>query len=210
MWANAQERRIKACPVNMGSVNRVLLALLLLIPAAAAHDPSDAAAVWSAEIGDGTATISVSPAAPKAGEQFVALLELETDLDIASVTYQMCDVGQTCFAIGYPVPQQADGSYLLATADEWMHSEFMADGELRTFAAGERIGWQYFIELADDNGTVLTFPHGEECDVFAPDDEWLACQESHYFAVDIEDSKSTPVGLLLAPAALLIAGRRRA
>lgn len=192
----------------MGIVNRAFLALLLLVPAAAAHDPSDAAAVWTREIGDGTATITVAPEAPQAGDQFVAILELETNLDIVDVTYQMCDVGQTCFAIGYPVPQQADGTYRLATADEWMHSEFMADGEQRTFSAGERIGWQYFIELA--NETVLTFPHGEECDVFAPDDEWLACQESHYFAVDIAESKSTPAGLLLAPAALLIAVRRRA
>lgn len=197
----------------MKTVQRILAFLLAVtaLPFAAAEEPEEAQAVWEDVVGPGTAQVTVEPRHPAAGEQFVATLTLDTDLAIAGITYQMCDVGSTCFAIGYPVPEEGNGTFVLRTADEWMHSEFMDDGELRTFRAGERIGWQYFIELDDGNGTVLSFPHGDECDVFAPDDEWLACQETHYFAVDIAEGKSTPAPLLFPMlAVLLLAGRRRA
>ncbi len=190
----------------MGIVQRlVLLLAILVLPLAAAEEPEDAAAVWERQGLAGVATIDVAPRLPAAGQQFVATLTLQDAPEVSNITYQMCDVGSSCFVLGFPVEPVGENQWRLNTADEWKHSRQMSQGDTRHFDAGQRIGWQYTVNFAD--GSSAIFPDAPPCDPYAHENvaSWKACEEGHYFAIDIAEAKSTPLPLLPATGLVILA-----
>lgn len=141
-----------------------LLALVALLPPAAAHAESEAP-----ELRDDVAATWHEPASPPPHTQWHAFLELRPDANVTAVHYQVCRVGQACFAPPTPAGRLANGTFSLDTAG------YLANGRPVDYQAGWRLGVKWFLDGQE-------FPAGP--DLSSPEcagDAAMACSERHYF-----------------------------
>lgn len=187
-------------------VVKLAIALVILLPLATGAEPSDAAALWMEEHGTDIVAGASFPAEIVAGEQFTATLHFNGDVD--DVRYQICSIGNACFASNLELVRTGN-NWTLDTAKIPDQLDFI--DKPQQFVAGERIGVQFFITQGNET---TPFPHGRECDPRDPElasnEAWIACDETHYFGTNvIAGEKQTPgLGFLAAIVAIALVIRR--
>jgi hypothetical protein len=198
-------------PASRLTLGLVALAALLAAAAPAhAHPESEAPLLRDDVVRAGHEPETVLP-----HTQWVGFVELEAGTNVTAAYYQVCRVGQACFAPPTPatlVPASGQGgpSFRFDT------STYLANGRPVDYQAGWRIGVTWLFEERLDNGTtqMVRFPEGP--DVLAPEcqgDAATACAEAHYLAFDIpaegRESPVPPVLPLLAALACAVLAARR-
>lgn len=208
---------------------RVLLAVLLLAPLAAAYPESQASAVRVAEGGpDDVEAVWHEPAVVQPGTQWQGYIRFRPNHTIEQVKVQICDVGRVCFAPPIPIERLGGNSseHSGMEHDATMEATGLEDGRTWTFnttdyrdtlsgrpieyRAGWRLGMQFILSERLANGTVVDtkFPNGSQ----NPDD-----LEFHYFAFDMPKAsgRDAPgpglpgLAAMLALAAVAAGGSRR-
>lgn len=188
-----------------------LLGLMLFFSTAVAEDPADAARLWTEQHGDeGVEAVWVEPTVVQAGTQFEGFIRFAPDYPVEDVTYQICEVGDACFAIGVPMEPVGDNTWRFDTADLPKYTNLPRP---REYKEGEDIGFSFFVYLPDvqrEEG-FLPFPDQPKCSAELPYEEWMACEETQYFVTTIAaGEKETPgLGLLPLLPLLGLAARRR-
>lgn len=183
-----------------------LLLAVALLPVAAAHAERDAPLLRPDVLRAGHTPAIVQP-----HTQWQGFLELRPGHNVTAAQYQICRVGQSCFAPPAPATRVGNDTFTFDTA------AYRANGKPVDYQPGWRIGVQWILTERTANGTRLAvFPQGPgpsdpEC---ASDAGALACQEQHYLAFDLPPAaKGTPlpgVALpVLALAGLAWRARRR-
>jgi hypothetical protein len=184
----------------------VLGVLAALAMPASAHPESAAPSLRPDVVRAGHDPVVVQP-----HTQWQGFLELKPDSNVTAAYYQVCRVGQACFAP--PTPAQKVG-----TSFRFDTSEYLANGRPVDYEAGWRVGVTWILEERLPNGTLaaVRFPVGP--DVTSPacqGEAALPCAEAHYLAFDIPaETRGSPapaVVLLLATLAIVAvsAGRRQ-
>ena len=184
----------------------ILVAMTALAFPAMAHPESDAPLLRADVVGAGH-----EPAVVAAHTQWQGFLELSPDSNVTSAFYQVCIVGQACFAP--PAPAERDGNSF-----RFNTSTYLANGKPVDYQPSWHLGVTWLLEERLANGTTQTvrFPVGP--DVLSAEcqgEAALACAEAHYLTFDIagkpRESPGLPaLGLLVLPLALAaILGRRR-
>ncbi|MCA1810454.1 MAG: hypothetical protein LC623_00380 [Halobacteriales archaeon] len=182
------------------------LLLVALLPPAAAHAEQDAALLRPDVLRAGHAPDAVEP-----HRQWTGFLVLRPGHNVTAAQYQICRVGQACFAPPSPATRVGNDTFAFDTAD------YKANGKPVDYQPGWRIGVQWVLTEGAGNATRQSlFPQGPgpgdpAC---AGDAAALACQEQHYLAFDMAPvAKESPAqGVALPVAALLalgVAGRAR-
>lgn len=137
--------------------------------------------------------------------QWQGFLELREDTNVTAAYYQVCRVGQACFAP--PTPADRLHRDLASTVTfRFDTSTYLANGQPVDYEPGWRIGVKWILEeRADDGSTrVAYFPDGPEVESPAcQGDAAMACAEAHYLAFDIRDGdrgspSPSPLSVLLA------------
>jgi len=190
-----------------GLVVGALLALAAVAAPAGAYPESAAPSLRPDVLRAGHAPEVVAP-----HTQWQGFLELRPDSNVTAAFYQVCRVGQACFAPPAPATDVGDRSFRFDT------SQYLANGRPVDYQPGWRLGVTWLLEERLPNGTTQTtrFPVGP--DVLAPDcqgEAALACAEAHYLAFDLPaDDRPSPslplptVLLALALVAVACASRR--
>jgi hypothetical protein len=177
---------------------------LLLAGTASAHPESAAPSLRTDVVRAGHEPEVVQP-----HTQWEGFLELTAGSNVTAAFYQVCRVGQACFAP--PTPAHKDGpSFRFDTSD------YLANGRPVDYEPGWRIGVTWILEERLPNGTTASvrFPVGP--DVNSPEcqgEAALPCAEAHYLAFDIpaeeRDSPGTTSTLLFAALAAIAVALHR-
>jgi len=157
---------------------------------------------------------SHAPLLVPAHTQWHGTLVLRDGHDVLSAQYQICRVGQACFAPPAPATRMDNDTFTFDT------SSYLAGGRPVDYQAGWRIGVQWLLtERTADNGTrVEAFPAGPDPSdpACAGDAQSVSCQERHYLAFDMAPAATTGAPALGMPAllcgmvlAVMVAGWRR-
>lgn len=163
------------------------LALLLAAAGAAAHPESAAPSLREDVVRAGH-----EPAVVEPHTQWRGFLELDGSTNVTAAYYQVCRVGQACFAPPTPATMaEADPGKPVAEQRvrfSFDTAEYLANGRPVDYEAGWRIGVTWILEERLANGTtqLARFPMGP--DVLSPEcqgDAALPCAEAHYLAFDI-------------------------
>jgi hypothetical protein len=158
------------------------------------------------------ARVGHEPETPAPHTQWEGFLGLRPGSNVTAADYQVCRVGQACFAPPTLAEGPVDGTFRFDT------SGYRANGQAVDYQAGWRLGVKWFLYEMPDNGTSRTveFPTGP--DLSSPEcagDAAMACSEQHYFVFTMGAPTGKPspgMGLsvaLLAVAAGALAFRRR-
>jgi hypothetical protein len=170
---------------------KLAVALIMILPLVSGAESSEAAELWTAEHGTGLVAGATFPEEIVAGQQFSATLHLAKEVE--SVRYQICSIGNACFASNLEL-ERSGNNWTLDTAKIPDQLDFI--DKPQQFEEGERIGVQFFIKQG--NETVL-FPHGRDCDPRDPELEsteaWVACDETHYFGTNVIAGEKQAPGL---------------
>ncbi|MFA5943407.1 MAG: hypothetical protein WC876_02960 [Candidatus Thermoplasmatota archaeon] len=178
----------------------VVLATLALGLPATAHPESAAPQLRADVLGAGHDPVVVA-----AHTQWQGFLALAPGSNVTAAFYQVCRVGQACFAPPAPAEKTGD-TFRFDT------SAYLANGRPVDYEPGWRLGVTWLLEERLPNGTTQTvrFPVGP--DVLAPEcqgEAALACAEAHYLAFDIaaepRESPGLPGAMLLLVVAALAA-----
>jgi hypothetical protein len=137
--------------------------------------------------------------------QWQGFLQLRPDSNVTAARYQICRVGDTCFAPPTAATAAGNGTFRFDT------NGYLANGRPVDYQAGWRLGVKWLLDERLANGTMRTvdFPAGP--DLTAPGcegDAALACNEAHYLAFDMPAaSKPAPslLGSWVAIATLAVA-----
>ena len=204
--------RAQRRPVRSSGSLPILAAIVVLVSAipAAAHPESAAPSLRSDVLRAGHEPAVVPP-----HTQWQGFLEFRPGSNVTAAFYQICVVGQACFAPPAPATRM-DGDD--AVRFDFDTSEYLANGQPVDYQAGWRLGVTWLLEERLPNGTTqsVRFPIGP--DVLSPQcqgDAALPCAEAHYLAFDIpaqqRDSPSVaPASLVfLLLVAAVVAGRRK-
>lgn len=194
-------------PAPRWSLVALLLATAAAVgPAASAHPESaapslrpDVVAAWH------------EPAAVEPHTQWHGYLRLEPSTNVTAAAYQICRVGQTCFAPPAPAHRLENGTWAFDTAD------YLANGRPVDYGAGWRLGVKWWLtEARPEGNATVEFPQGPDVTSDAcSGDAALGCAESHYLAFEVAAAgKGAPAPAAgwaaLGLAALAAAARRRA
>lgn len=186
----------------------LLGALLLAAAPAAAVDESEAASLR-----DDVLWTWHEPEVPQPHAQWHGFIQLHPATDVVAVHYQVCRVGQACFAPPTAAKAQGEQVYAFDTSD------YKANGQPVDYQAGWRLGVKWFLDEQRENGTVVTaeFPSGP--DLSSPEcagDAAMACSERHYFVFTMggptgkpSPGMGLPALLVLLAVALALASRSR-
>ena len=184
---------------------RLALACLAVVFAATALAmPASAHAEAEAPLlRDDVVAAGHEPAVVEPHTQWTGFLELSSSTNVTAAFYQVCRVGQSCFAP--PTPAEKVGPRF-----RFDTSEYLANGRPVDYEAGWRLGVTWLLEERLENGTTrsVRFPIGPDMlSAGCQGDAALACSEAHYLAFDVaEDERGAPaVGAGLAFVALLAA-----
>lgn len=178
-------------------VAAALLALAAL--PAAAYDESDAGLLRPDVLEAGHAPAVVQP-----HTQWQGHLTLRPGHRVVAAQYQICRVGEACFAPPAPATRVGNDTFQFDTAD------YKAGGHPVDYQPGWRLGVQWLLTERADNGTLrqAAFPAGPDASDPAckGDARALACQERHYLAFDVAPAAANPAPLpgLVAPVAALL------
>ena len=186
------------------------LAALLLATPALAHPESAAPSLRPDVVRAGHLPETVQP-----HTQWEGFLELEPGTNVTAAYYQVCRVGEACFAP--PTEAMETDAYGEGRGFRFDTSTYLANGQPVDYEAGWRIGVTWVLEERLANGTtqMVRFPAGP--DVLSPEcqgEAALACAEAHYLAFDIPGGeRGSPSASLLPVLAALafaaVAGRPR-
>ena len=192
-------------------------AAALLAPTSTAHPESAAPTLRGDVVRAGHEPEVVEP-----HTQWRGFLELRADTNVTAAYYQVCRVGQACFAPPTAAekvegrPGSSGAGSTAAVLFRFDTSTYLANGRPVDYEAGWRIGVTWLLEERLDNGTtqLVRFPLGP--DVLSPEcqgDAALACAEAHYLAFDIpaagRDASSMAALPVLALALAALAARSR-
>lgn len=184
-----------------------LAAALGLAPIADGHPESAAPALRSDVVRAGHEPEVVQP-----HSQWRGFLELRDGHDVTAAFYQVCRVGDACFAPPAPATAVGEGRF------EFDTSEYLANGRPVDYEAGWRLGVTWVLEERQANGSTMAvrFPAGP--DLASPEcmgDAALACSEQHYLAFDVagkaggRGAPSAGVGALATLSLLAAASQSR-
>lgn len=193
---------------------RAWLLVLLLVPAAAAYDESEAPALR-----DDVMRVWHEPAVPEPGEQWMGYIQFEPAHNVTAVRYQICNVGAACFNPHTLATQVDDNTWSFDTRDyvnpNVPDSEPVPWGDASIFETW-RVGVQFFLiesGAADEPENWVEFPHGEDLADEACEGRTLECIETHYLAWDMPAGeiadKESPGPLLIVPLLIALLLRRR-
>jgi hypothetical protein len=169
----------------------------LLLPTAAAYDEQDAGLLPPHYV----LSARHEPTLVPAHSQWHGVLVLRPGHPVVAAQYQVCRVGNACFAPPAPAQRSGADTFRFDTAN------YTAGGHAIDYQAGWRIGVQWLLTEKTANATrVVAFPLGPEAGdpACAGDGAALACQERHYLAFDMEPAPRA-VPALGAPALLGVA-----
>lgn len=177
----------------------------MLAGPAAAITEADAQATWLAQNGrPGVIGAGHEPRTIPPGTQWSGYITLAENVTFETVRFQICRVGQVCFAPPTPARQIDERTWGFNTTDY----RAPGSGVLIQWEAGWHLGVRYVIEDQLDNGTLRTtiFP--------ASDDLTTAGAESHYLTLYIagqvaKPAPSIPLALLLIALTIVVKIRRR-
>lgn len=186
----------------------VALAVLALVAGPAAAHPESAAPSLRGDVLRAGHLPEVVPP----HSQWIGFLDLHPDSNVTAAYYQVCRVGQACFAPPAPAEAVGDKSFRFDT------SEYLANGRPVDYEPGWRLGVTWLLEERLPNGTTQTvrFPVGP--DVLAPEcqgEAALPCAEAHYLAFDLPAADRSspalpvPIALLAIAMTAFAAARRR-
>ncbi|MHB1261213.1 MAG: hypothetical protein ACYC2H_05805 [Thermoplasmatota archaeon] len=190
-----------------GLVVGVLLTLAAVAAPAGAHPESAAPSLRPDVLRAGHLPEAVAP-----HTQWQGFIDLLPESSVTAAYYQVCRVGQACFAPPAPATEVGNKSFRFDT------SQYLANGRPVDYQPGWRLGVTWLLEERLPNGTTqaVRFPAGP--DVLAPECQGqaaLSCAEAHYLAFDLPaEERSSPgmrisVGLLALTLAAFAAARRR-
>jgi hypothetical protein len=181
----------------LGSGAILLAVLLALAMPAAAYDEADAGLLRP----DMVLSAGHLPTRVPAHTQWQGILTLRPGNHVLSAQYQVCRVGQACFAPPAPAQRHGD-TFVFDTAN------YTAGGRSVDYQAGWRIGVQWLLtEDAGMNETrTETFPEGRDLSGAGCAADPLGCQETHYIAFDMEPAAHAAPGAAVLPVAALLLG----
>jgi hypothetical protein len=136
--------------------------------------------------------------------QWEGFLQLSSESNVTAASYQICRVGQTCFAPPTPAERLANGTWRFDTAD------YTVNGSPVDYEPGWRLGVKWW--LTEAGNRTVEFPSGPElASVACSGDAALPCAEAHYLAFDLPAAAKGAPGLppLLFLAALALAAALR-
>lgn len=182
-----------------------LAALLACAPSASAHDEAaapdlrpDVVRAWH------------EPAVVEPHTQWRGFIAFAPTSNVTAASYQICQVGKTCFAPPTPADRLGNGTFGFDTSD------YTVGGRPVDYEAGWRLGVKWFLtETRDTGNATVEFPGGP--DLSSPQcagDAALACSEAHYLSFDMpaasKDASAGAAALAgLAAAVALALPRRR-
>lgn len=186
----------------------LVLAVMIAVPTASAVEEADAPAVWQEQLGtDWLVESGHTPERPEPGSQWEGHLSFSEGHNITEARYQICRVGEACFAAPTLAHQDGDtfhfdtAEYHDPVYDEPVHYE-----------GGWRIGVQWVFTMEGTEEQIL-FPEGIPFDDPQCETDWLACSETHYLAFDMaeaQESEAIPgVGAALLVALVAASAYRR-
>ncbi|HUR25580.1 MAG TPA: hypothetical protein VM327_06160 [Candidatus Thermoplasmatota archaeon] len=194
------------------------MAAVLLAAPASAHEESAASGLRADVARAGHEPDVVAP-----HTQWRGFLELEAGSNVTAAYFQVCRVGQACFAPPTPATLQPGGGGSETQGSKgstfrFDTSDYLANGRPVDYEAGWRLGVTWLLEerLANGSSRLVRFPSGP--DVLSPGcqgDAAMACAEAHYLAFDVpaasrpSPSPSAAMTALLVVATSLVALRRR-
>jgi hypothetical protein len=187
-------------------------ALAISWPAAGATREADAGALDPARV----AAAWHEPAVVPPHTQWHGYLRLQPGTAVEAASYQVCRVGQSCFAPPAPARRLDPLTFAFDTATYTVYDPATGQGVPVDYQAGWRIGVKWILSERTANGTrTVEFPSGPSATdpACAGDAMALACQERHYIAFDMPPAARATPGPALAPllaGLLLAAGRRHA
>jgi hypothetical protein len=185
----------------------VVLLALACTHVAAAYDEADAGLLRADVL-----EMRHEPAVVPPHSQWNATLVLRPGHAIVAAQYQVCRVGQACFAPPAPAGRVGNDTFRFDTA------QYLAGGHPVDYQAGWRIGVVWILSERTPSGPnatrTVTFPEGPSAadPACAGDAQALACQERHYLAFDMPPATqgaSGPglAGVLLVVVVLALVGR---
>ncbi|HEX2065991.1 MAG TPA: hypothetical protein VHI93_04180 [Candidatus Thermoplasmatota archaeon] len=148
-----------------------LLALLAWLPDAAAYSEAEAASLRPDVVRAGHSPQVVAP-----HTQWQGFLVLRPGHAVVAAQYQVCRVGEACFAPPAPAVRQGNDTFAFDTAN------YTVQGRPVDYQAGWRIGVQWILTERVGNATRQSaFPAGPGDDPACREERMaLACQERHY------------------------------
>lgn len=197
---------------DRAAASRACLAatILLLVPHAAAVDEADAPAAWQEQFGtDWVEAAGHSPDPVPPGTQWQGFIRFAAGHNITEARYQICRVGEACFAPPILAASDDGRTFRFDTAH---YKDPVYDEPIR-YEAGWRIGVQWVLTMQESDGPVL-FPEGIPFSDPRCDDDPVGCSETHYIAFDMAEAKrgEDVPGMhlvLLTVALLVVAALRR-
>jgi hypothetical protein len=181
----------------------VAAALCLVAGPTQAHPESAAPSLRSDVVAAGHSPDVVPP-----HSQWMGFLDLAPGSNVTSAYYQVCRVGEACFAP--PTLAIRDGDRF-----KFHSSDYLANGRAVDYQAGWHLGVTWVLEETAANGTSrsLRFPEGPDlASAECQGDAALACAEAHYFVFDVAagpKAAPSPPGLWLALALAALAAALR-
>lgn len=181
------------------------LAAALLATAASAYAESEAPSLRADVVRAGHEPAPLPPHV-----QWTGFLELAESSNVTAAWYQVCRVGDACFAP--PTPAMREGSRF-----SFNTSGYLANGRPVDYEPGWRLGVTWLLEetTPDGGNRTVRFPEGpdlasEEC--FG--DAALGCSELHYLVFEVAGDgqgrgASAPPAVGMAVALALAAAIRR-
>lgn len=186
LQGNLRPKEYLATPRVASNIMKIftVLFLLLLLPAAAAYEESQAARVRMLERGVAdVVAVWHEPEIVQPGTQWNGFIQFQEGHGIQNITFQICDVGRVCFAPPSPVQRLNETTWSFDT------ESYQRIGKAINYEAGWRLGTQFILTERMANGTLETykFPEGIE----EPDD-----LEFHYFAFDMPEATNKGIPAL--------------
>ncbi len=187
----------------------VLLGLLLAAPLTVqGYEESEAP-----QLDPRIAEVWHDPPIPAPGTQWNGYIRFVEGHNITAVSYQICDVGNACFAPPTPAKQDSENMWSFYT-DDYRDPTFdrpILWGDA-SYSGGEpwRIGTQFYLTHGDGNLTVV--PDGVQLATEECKGRYRECAETHYFAWDMpagnvgsQDQGAPGIGLIALLALLGLA-----
>ncbi len=192
-----------------------LLIVLALLPLAGAVPESEAS-----QVDPRLAAVWHNPDVPQPGQQWTGGVRLVDGHNVTQVLYQICRVGESCFAPPTPAIQQDVNSWSFDTNDyrDPVQDQPVAWGINLAHEDGDTwaVGVQYFFQTADNEPPGDAVPAGIK--ELPPSDCtgecWIDWSASHYFVftmpatTESTDRGAPGPGLLAIIGGLLVARAR--
>ena len=188
----------------------MLVCTILLAGWASGESPQDAVRLWNLEYPESEGAVVDVTLVPAREDETARGSITFAPGHVKDVQYQICEIGQACFAIGIPLQRDND-TWSFDTADLPKHSPLFDAPP--TFVAGTRVGIQFFVHPTASDGDPLLFPKGLPETIPSFEQDFVTWSETHYFETVIQpgqkDAPSLGLVVLVVGIMLLAMVRRR-